>query len=273
MAKLGGVDGRAVGSVAVISDVHAVLPALEAVLAEPDVQAADLIVATGDLFAGPEPVATLDLLTGLGDRVLLLRGNADRELVEIARGGQPAIEDPIATWAAGQLSAVQLAQIEALPQTATLDVTGLGPVFFCHATPRDDEEVVLVDSPLARWADIFAGLDPDVGTVVCGHTHMPFTRLAYRRLVVNPGSVGMSYGRSGAQWALLGPGVQLRRTLFDEDAACARLAERSAYPDIAEWADYFVRATAGDDEALAAFSPRVPAYPDPDAAKASTTAE
>jgi 3',5'-cyclic AMP phosphodiesterase CpdA len=44
--------------IAVLSDVHAVLPALEAVLAEPDVAAADRIVLTGDLAAGPQPVET-----------------------------------------------------------------------------------------------------------------------------------------------------------------------------------------------------------------------
>ena len=53
-------------TVAVLSDVHGVLPALEAVLAEPEVLAADAVVLTGDLAAGPMPVPTLDLLASLG---------------------------------------------------------------------------------------------------------------------------------------------------------------------------------------------------------------
>jgi predicted phosphodiesterase len=65
-------------SVAVFSDVHGVLPALEAVLAEPDVRSAERIVVTGDLASGPQPVAVLDRLVSLGDRVSLVRGNADR---------------------------------------------------------------------------------------------------------------------------------------------------------------------------------------------------
>jgi hypothetical protein len=85
---------------------------------------------------------------------------------------------------------------------------------------------------------------------------MPFTRLAHGRLVVNPGSVGMPYGRTGAHWALLGPGAQLRRTEFDVDEACARVTAQSGYPDAREWADYYVRARATDAEALAAFGPR-----------------
>lgn len=57
-------------TVAVLSDIHGVLPALEAVLAEPDVRAADAVVLTGDLAAGPLPDRTLDALTALGDRPL-----------------------------------------------------------------------------------------------------------------------------------------------------------------------------------------------------------
>ncbi|EEP72123.1 metallophosphoesterase [Micromonospora sp. ATCC 39149] len=240
--------------VAVLSDVHGVLPPLEAVLAEPDVAAADLIVLTGDIAAGPQPVEVLDLLAGLGDRALWVGGNADRELVE-ARAGRPsAIE--VSNWAAGQLRDDQVARLAALPPTVTLPVAGLGEVLFCHATPRDDEEVVLVDSRLARWAEVLADVPVEVRTVVCGHTHMPFARLVDRRLVVNAGSVGMPYGGPGADWALLGPGVQLRRTAFDVDAACARVAAESGFPDAAGWADEYLRSRHSDAEALAVFGPR-----------------
>ena len=71
-------------SIAVLSDIHGVLPALDAVLDEPDVQNADLIVITGDHAAGPQPSEVLDRLTALGDQVLLIRGNADRDLVTLA---------------------------------------------------------------------------------------------------------------------------------------------------------------------------------------------
>ncbi|MEV6812617.1 metallophosphoesterase family protein [Micromonospora sp. NPDC051296] len=240
--------------VAVLSDIHGVLPALEAVLAEPEVTAADLIVLTGDLAAGPQPVEVLDLLASLGDRARWVRGNADRELVE-ARAGRPSPID-VSNWAAGRLREDQVARLAALPLAVQLPVTGLGEVLFCHATPRDDEEVVLVDSRLDRWAEVFAGLPPEVGTVVCGHTHMPFTRLVDRRLVVNPGSVGMPYGGAGAWWALLGPGVQLRRTAYDVDAACARVSAASGFPDAAAWADEYLRSRNSDVDALVAFGPR-----------------
>ena len=242
--------------VAALSDIHGVLPALEAVLAEPDVAAADLVVLTGDLAAGPQPTETLDVLRDLGDRALWVRGNADRELVAYRRSDQTPMPDEITPWAAEQLRDDQLEVLAGLPLSATVDIDGLGSAVFCHATPRDDEEVVLVDSRPARWAEVFADLEASVRAVVCGHTHMPFARLADRRLVVNPGSVGMPYGGAGAHWGLLGPGVELRVSEFDLDRACDRIAAESGYPDAREWADYFVRSAAGDMDAIAAFSPR-----------------
>jgi predicted phosphodiesterase len=241
---------------AVLSDIHGVLPALEAVLAEPDVASADLIALTGDIAAGPQPVATLDLLAALGDRVLWISGNADRELAEKATGERTEMPAEVSAWAASELRADQVELLGRLPATATVSVAGLGQVLLCHATPRDDEEVVLADSRLERWSEVLAGVDPGVGTVVCGHTHMPFARLAHGRLIVNPGSVGMPYGRTGAHWALLGPGVQLRRTSYDADAVCARVTAESSFPGAAAWAEDYLRSSASDAEVLAVFGPR-----------------
>lgn len=244
-------------SVAVLSDIHGVLPALDAVLAEPDVQNADRIVLTGDIAAGPLPVETLDRLISLGDRAIWVRGNADRELVAIARGGGTDIPDPVAPWAAAQLRPEHVELLHRLPHPITLQISGFGAVLFCHGTPRDDDEVVLVDTRMDRWAEALSTVDDDVSTVVCGHTHMPFARLAHGRLIVNSGSVGMPYGRAGAHWSLLSDGaVTLRRTEFNYAAACAEIAARSGYPDAAEWADYFVHARASDAEVIGVFGPR-----------------
>jgi predicted phosphodiesterase len=244
------------GRVAVLSDIHGVLPALEAVLAEPEVAAADRIVLTGDITAGPQPAQVLGLLRAQGERVLWIGGNADRELVEYRRGERTEIPDPIGPFAAQSLTEEQVDFLAALPTSLTLRVRGLGTVLFCHATPRDDEELVLVDSRPDRWAEVFTGLSPQVGTVVCGHTHMPYVRLAHGRLVVNPGSVGMPYGRPGAHWCLLGPGTDLRVTPYDTQAAVDRLVRECGYPEIAAWADYFLRARATDTEVLAAWGPK-----------------
>jgi len=242
-------------TVAVLSDIHGVLPVLDAVLDEPDVRSADLVVVTGDHAAGPMPGQVLDRLAELGPRCVLVRGNADRELVDVARGG--ACEHPESVWAASQLRPDQVDLLDRLPHPVRLDLVGFGPVVFCHGTPRDDEEVVLVDTRLEKWDEVFADLEEDVRTVVCGHTHMPFVRLVDRRLVVNPGSVGMPYGRAGGAWARLHAGqVELRHTEIDVAAAVAQVVAGSGYPDRQVWADEYLRSANSDADALRAFGPR-----------------
>lgn len=244
-----------ISTVAVLSDIHGVLPVLDAVLAQPDVASADLIVVTGDHAAGPQPTAVLDRLLGLGERAVLVRGNADRELVTVARGGTSEVD--IDAWAAAQLTLEHVELLAGLPHPVTLDVAGFGRVVFCHGTPRDDDEVVLVDSRLERWAEVFTDVDDDITTVVCGHTHMPFTRLVDRRLVINPGSIGMPYGKPGGHWAMLrGGSVTLHCVPIDAEAMCAQIARESSYPDRVAWADYFVRSRASDAEAITTFGPR-----------------
>ncbi len=246
-----------IASVAVLSDIHGVLPALDAVLAEPDVETADRIVLTGDIAAGPQPAEVIDRLRDLGHRVVWVRGNADREIVALARGGNTTIPDPIARWAATQLDEGHIAWLAGLPHPVTLSLDGFGDVVFCHGTPRDDDEVVLVDTRMTRWAEVLEDLPDSVTTIVCGHTHMPFVRLACGRQIVNPGSIGMPYGRSGAHWALLVDGaVSLRRTVFNVEQACEVVRNQCAYPDVAAWVDYFLHARATDAEAMHTFSPR-----------------
>lgn len=239
--------------VAVIADIHGVLPPLEAVLAEPEVQSADVIVVCGDLVAGPQPLETLRLLRSMGDDALLLRGNADREMWEISRDGA-APPDAISEWAAQQLNDDDLDFLQSLPPTRTLDIVGLGTTMFCHATVNDDSDVVIVDSPPQRWQDVLADADPAVRTLVCGHTHMPFVRLVDRRLVINPGSIGMPYGHQAAPWALLGPGIDLRFTEFDAAAARQRLRAESQYPGVETFADNYLSGAISDFQALEVFS-------------------
>ena len=246
-------------SVVVLSDVHGVLPVLDDVLRDPVVERADLIVVTGDHAAGPMPVETLDRLVRLGERVTLVRGNADRELVAMARdvGFERDDRPAVSFWAAAQLRDDQVGLLAGLPHPVTVDIDGFGPVLFCHGSPRDDDEVVLVDTRIERWREALAGVDDAVRTIVCGHTHMPFVRLVDRRLVVNPGSVGMPYGTAGAPWSLLENGtVSLHRTAVDPVRVGAALRAGSAFPDIDGWVDEYVVSPASDVDALLAFGPR-----------------
>lgn len=244
--------------IAVISDVHGVLPALDAVLAEPDVRSADLLVVTGDLAAGPQPVEVLDRLTSLGDRVVLVRGNADRDLVSLARGEDvPEGLPPIEAWAAAQLGPGHVRLLAELPHPLVAPLAGFGDVLFCHGSPRDDNEVVLVDTRLSQWERVLADVPASVRMVVCGHTHMPFARLVDRRWVINSGSLGMRYGSAELPWALLSRhGVRIGLTAVDADALADELVASSSYPDAAEWAETYLRHPPSDAEAVRVFGPR-----------------
>jgi putative phosphoesterase len=176
--------------VAALSDVHGNLPALEAVLAEVAREGVERIVSGGDLLSPPFPAECLERLLALGDSVLFVRGNADRDTV--------GFEEVVAGW----------------PLTVEVDVDGLGRVLFCHGSPRSDEEILTRVSPEERVVAALAGVEAAI--VVGGHTHVQFDREVGGRRLVNAGSVGMPYeGRHGAFWALLGPDVELRRTEYD----------------------------------------------------------
>ncbi len=201
--------------VAAIYDVHGNLPALEAVLAEVEASGAGIVICAGDAVAGPFPREVVARLRDLGDRIRFVRGNADRNVVDAASGHDA---DAQARWCGAQLASDDLDFLARLPLTESVAVDQLGTVLFCHATPRSDEEIVTRITPESRMADALAEVEADL--VVCGHVHVRYDRAVAGKRVVNPGSVGLPYeAEPGAYWALLGPGVSLRRAEYDVGAA------------------------------------------------------
>jgi putative phosphoesterase len=196
-------------NVAALYDIHGNLPALDAVLA--DVAGADVILVGGDFVAGPWPAETLERLRGLDGDVRFIRGNADREVVEENTVGLAPPE--IMEFVRVRLSQDQLSFLSDLPLVERIDVDGLGRVLFCHATPRNDEEIFTRISPDEEWAEALADAGADV--VVCGHTHIQFDKRIRDIRLVNAGSIGMPYEDApGAYWAMLRPDVEFRRTEY-----------------------------------------------------------
>jgi putative phosphoesterase len=189
--------------VATLYDLHGNVNALEAVLHEIPIEAT--IVVGGDVCAGgTHPSETLERLRALGERVVWLRGNADRELTPGGEKGLAPAEVIEATRSA--LTAEQIAFLHALPRTVQID-----DMLFCHATPRNDLDIFTERTPEERIAHLFADVDADV--VVCGHTHTQFERTIAEKRVINSGSVGMPYEDApGAYWTL---DLTHRRTEYD----------------------------------------------------------
>jgi predicted phosphodiesterase len=233
--------------VAALYDVHGNLPALEAVLSEVDAEYH--ILCGGDLVAGPMPVQCLERLRERG--ATFIRGNTDRAVA----GGVGGADDPWAErarWVREQLNEEQLAFVGGWPHPLSLEVDGLGPVLFCHGSPRSDEEILTAITPPKRLDPILDGVREQV--IVCGHTHVQFDRIVGDRRLVNAGSVGMPYeGEAGiACWALLGPHVELRRSRYDAEAAATAI-RASGYPDAEEFVQEYILAPASAEEATAHF--------------------
>lgn len=200
--------------VAAISDIHGNAPALQAVLAEIEGESIDRIVVVGDTISGPWPVEVFDMAVASG--ASFVRGNADREVVNRSdRFGA------LAPWCADRLGVERLVIAAGWPLTLELEVDGLGSVLFCHSTPESDDPIYTSITPDDEFVALLDGVPTEV--VVCGHTHMQYDRVLGNGLrVVNPGSIGMPYeGRRGAFWAVLGPGVEVRHTEYDVEAAVA----------------------------------------------------
>ena len=199
--------------VAVLSDVHGNLPALEAVLAEVAAEEVDAVVSGGDVVGGPFSAEVLDRLVGL-PAIRFVRGNGERTMLE-------GTDEFGVDWdyERQHLGDDRLATIASWPLTTELELEGLGRVLFCHAVPSADEPIFTRVTPDADVVALLGDVDADL--LLCGHTHVQFDRRLPTGLrVVNAGSVGMPYeGRQGAFWALLHRDVELRRTEYDVDAA------------------------------------------------------
>ena len=227
--------------VACLFDIHGNLPALEAVLADVRASRAERVVVGGDVLPGPMPRECLDLLYSLDIPTDFIVGNGDRATRQARHGVMdplvPAFFHEAMNWNAAQLSDADDRAIEGWPLTFELPVDGIGRVLFCHATTRNDTEIFVKTTSDDKLRPIFDSLG--VQLVVCGHTHMQFDRMVGRTRIVNAGSIGMPFQDAGAYWAMLGPGVKLRRTAYDLNHA-ANLMRATAYPHAAQAATTIV---------------------------------
>ena len=223
--------------IAVLSDVHGNLEALDAVLDDVAGQGVEATVALGDFLSGPsDPVGVADRLIELG--LPSVRGNHDRYITD----GREK-DWHIDALVRGLLDERQHRWLGSVPAPLLLE----GDVFLCHGTPRDDNtsfmDTMVGTIPTMHPRDYIeaeaVGFDHEV--LLCGHTHVPRSlRLADGRLVVNPGSVGlpMEIGSPDARYAIIekrraGWNTELRAVAYDH-AAAAKQALDKGYPVWAE---------------------------------------
>ena len=131
--------------VAALYDIHGNLPALEAVLHEVRQIGVDQIVVGGDIFPGPMSRECLDYLSDLDLPIEFIRGNCEDDVLAQMSGTEgrdmPERFREIFHWSAAQLSPEYRQVLASWPLTLQLSVDGLGEVLFCHATPRDINQI------------------------------------------------------------------------------------------------------------------------------------
>jgi len=250
-------DGPAVRMrVAALYDIHGNLPALEAVLQEVRRESVDGIVVGGDVVPGPMPVETLELLSNVNLPVDFIHGNGDREVLARMRGMETswyrdAREEwrvPV-RWTAEQLGPEHERALACWRSTLRLEVSDVGDLLFCHATPHNDTDCFTRVTPDSRLGRLLGEVDAPF--VVCGHTHMQFDRHVGNVRVINAGSVGAPFGNPGAYWLLLGPTAQLRCTAYDLDEAAQRI-RATEYPHAHESAAHILQPPS-EEEMLKAY--------------------
>ena len=252
--------------VAALYDIHGNLPALEAVLEDVRNTGVDRIVVGGDVIPGPMPRETLTLLLGLEVPVQFIYGNGELAvLAQIAAkdskavtywgtvSGEPLPEplQEVLRWTGLQLRSDHEEILRAWPGTFEVDLPGMGKVLFCHGTPRSETEGFTRLTPEDCLLPVFQGLAARL--VVCGHTHMQFDRMVGATRVVNAGSVGMPFGRPGADWLLLSGNIQLQHTSYDLASAADRV-RATQYPQAEEFAARSILEPPSEEEMVRAFT-------------------
>lgn len=223
---------------ALFSDVHSNLPALEAVLADIAAAGVDHQYALGDLVGyAPWPNEVLERLQSAG--ITSVMGNYDdgtgfdRDECGCAYVNpiEEALGDQSFAWTKAHTSEANKAWLRSLPSEVRFEADGKR-YLLVHGSPRRFNEYLYEDKPDATFARIAEGANADV--IICGHIHRPYDKTVGTFRFINDGSVGKPKdGDPRACWALLDTAsgaLEFRRVEYDvERTAQAILA--SDLPD------------------------------------------
>lgn len=230
--------------IAIFSDVHANLPALEAVLADIEAAGVDQRYVLGDLV-GYAPWANEVIDRFRAEGIPVVMGNYDdgtgfeRDECGCAYidPTEKALGDDSFAWTKAHTSAENKAWLRTLAPQIRFEADG-HRFLLIHGSPRRMNEYLYEDKPDATFARIAGGADADV--IVCGHTHRAYDKTVGDARFINVGSAGKPKdGDPRACWALIEAladsiRVEFRRVPYDVEAA-ARAIEASDLPG--EFAD------------------------------------
>ncbi|WP_299235118.1 metallophosphoesterase family protein [Natronomonas sp.] len=214
--------------IGIVSDVHANLPALEAVLE--DLPPVDRVVCAGDVVGyNPWPAACVERIRSVA--AVTVQGNHDRTLDDTRQYAHNEMAHAGLEHAVAELSEEQREWLRTRPERT--DIAG-GAYRMVHSHPDPGRRDAYV------YPESFPDLEPYLegyDGLVLGHTHVQHEQRVDGRTVLNPGSVGQPRdGDPRAAYAVLNTetgAVSLRRTAYDVERVCERIEAEGLPSDTA----------------------------------------
>lgn len=217
--------------VALIGDIHANLPALEAVVADAHRRGVEAFWHVGDwLGYGAFPNEVVALLRQ--EPLLSIVGNYDLKVFEIVqepeKKGRKAEKQMAFRWAYEHLTKENRKYLQGLSQQVRLEVAGRR-ILLTHGSPASNAEHLTAETSPERLRELAELANADV--IICGHSHRPFARKVRGVWFINTGSVGRpDDGDPRACYATLsiGPGVfrvRHHRVEYDVERAVAAIRQ------------------------------------------------
>ena len=179
--------------IAVLSDIHGNMQALDAVLKDIEQNQCDEIFCLGDLaLAGPEPDKTVDFVKA--QNWTIIQGNTDKmiaectdNLIEMTKKAFPAMGNSL-EQDIKILKKENLEFLKKLPPQKSLEIEGV-KILLVHGSPRRNNEDIMPNLPMENIEEIIAGVNEEL--ILCGHTHIPCGyQTNSKKTVINVGSVG-----------------------------------------------------------------------------------
>jgi predicted phosphodiesterase len=231
--------------IAVLSDIHGNLPALQEVRKAVDAARPDYVAICGDLaLNGPDPAGTVDLVRELEKAgAFVICGNTDLAVTDgdytaafpWFTEGPPDSYKAAVEWARDELGDDRVDYLRHLPWERRLRIDDT-LVLFCHASPGSLTDGLTADLDPVVTIDRVGRTDASV--IVCGHTHIPEVREIGWRTIVNDGSAGYIFdGDPTASWALIDIAdgnvtAEIKRTTYDVMAAANAVSARGLPGDV-----------------------------------------
>ncbi|MBR1776803.1 metallophosphoesterase family protein [bacterium] len=186
--------------IAVISDIHGNMDALNAVIKDMDKQKCEKVFVLGDYaMAGPEPMETVGffIMKSRDSKYSMIQGNTDlmiadysSDLYESMKSKAPLMVEALRNDVK-ILSNSEKAFLKNLPVQLEIEEEGV-KFLLVHGSPRRNNEDILPNTPMEEVQAMLKNVDADV--ILCGHTHIPCGfQTPDKKTVVNAGSVGRPF--------------------------------------------------------------------------------